>query len=86
MGYIFLIILGIIIVVPSIAWRVYTRYRYSQYVNDIVSKPFVCPNCGHRFYTKQKMIHPIGENKALLKCPNCGKRDICGRPYDFDEN
>ena len=86
MRYIFLIILGIIIVVSSIAWRVYTRYRYSQYVNGIVSKPFVCPNCGHRFYTKQRIIYPIGENKVLLKCPNCGKLDICRIPYDFDGN
>ena len=26
----------------------------------------------------------VKEVKAVLKCPNCGKRDICGRPYDFE--
>ena len=83
------IVMAIILIVgfgPSIAWNIYKRYRYSERVKDFVSKPFVCPNCGHRFYTKQKIIHPIGENKALLKCPNCRKRDVCGRPYDFDED
>ena len=84
--YIVLVIVVLIIFGPRIAWRLYQRYRYSESIKNFVSKPFVCPNCGHRFYTKQKIIHPLGENKALLKCPKCGKRDVCGRPYDFDEN
>ena len=87
--YIFLPIAAIIIVGPTIAWRIYRVYRHSQDTKEFVSKPFVCPNCGHRFYakhTKQKIIHGVGENKAFLKCLGCGKRDICGRPYDFDEN
>ena len=75
----------IIILDPSIAWRVYKIHQRSRSINEVVSKPFVCPNCGHRFYTKQKIIHPITENKVFLKCPSCGKRDICGRPYDFNE-
>ena len=83
--YIFLAIVALIIFAPGIAWRLCQRYRYSESIKDFVSKPFVCPNCGHRFHTKQKLIHPITENKAFLKCPSCGKRDICGRPYDFDE-
>ena len=83
------IVMAIILTVgfgPAFAWNIYKIYRYSERVKDFVSKPFVCPNCGHRFYTKQKIIRPIGENKALLKCPNCRKRDVCGRPYDFDED
>lgn len=81
--YILPAIVALIIVGPGIAWGLYQRYRYSEFIKDFVSKPFVCPNCGHRFYTNQKIIHPLGENKALLKCPNCGKRDVCGRPYDL---
>ena len=84
--YIFLGVVVLILFVPRILWNVWSRYRYSQWLKDFVSKPFVCPNCGHRFYTEQKIIHPLGENQALLKCPNCGKRDICGRPYDLDQN
>lgn len=83
--YIFLGIVAIIVLGPTVAWRTYRIYRGVRSTQEIVSKPFVCPNCGHRFYTKQKLIHPITENKAFLKCPSCGKRDICGRPYDFDE-
>lgn len=84
--YIFLAIVLFILFSPKIIWRLYQRYRYSERIKNFVSKPFVCPNCGHRFYTKQRIIYPLGENKALLKCPNCGKRSICGRPYDFEEN
>ena len=84
--YVFFAIIALVIIGPKLAWSLYRRYRYSEFIRDVTSKPFVCPNCGHRFYTQQKMIHPIGENKALLKCPNCGKRDVCGRPYDFDGN
>ena len=81
----FLGILAILVLGPTIAYRTYIKYRYSRALKEFVNKPFVCPNCAHRFYTKQKIIQPIGENKAYLKCPNCGKRDICGRPYDFEK-
>jgi transcription elongation factor Elf1 len=82
--YIIFAIVAIVAFGPTVAWRVYRVYRYSKATQDFVSKPFVCPNCGHRFYTQQRIIHPVGENKAYLKCPNCKKRDLCGRPYDFD--
>ena len=82
--YILLGIAVIVIFLPKILWRIYVSYRHSQSVKEIVSKPFVCPNCGHRFYTQEKILRSIGENKAILKCPKCGKRDLCGRPYDFD--
>ena len=82
--YIILAIVGSIVFIPAVAWRLYKRYRYSENVKNIVSKPFVCPDCGHRFYTQQKVIRIVGENKAYLKCPSCGKSNLCGRPYDFD--
>lgn len=82
--YIVLGIGAIIILGPMVAWRVYKIYRYSENTKEFVSKPFVCPNCGHRFYSQKKIIHPVGDNKAFLKCPTCGKRDLCGRPYDLD--
>ena len=81
------IILGILVLLafsPRIAWEIYCRQRYSRNVKDFVSKPFVCPNCGHRFYTKQRVVTALIDDKAYLKCPNCKKRDVCGRPYDFD--
>ncbi len=87
----FYIVLGIIvfvvIIAPKIIRRICLEYSNAEKRREIVSKPFVCPNCGHRFYTKQKNIlfQPMSENKAILKCPNCGKRDVCGRPYDIDE-
>ena len=84
--YIILLVLAIIIITPKFIWHSYLRHRYSENVKDLVSKPFVCPNCGHRFYTQQKLIHPLSEDKAYLKCPACKKRDICTRPYDFEDN
>ena len=83
----FYVIAGLIFAVllaPRFIWGIYVRYRYSNKIKDFASKPFVCPMCGHRFYTRQRMIHPIGEDRAYLKCPSCGKRNVCGRPYDFD--
>jgi len=84
--YIVLFIVALIIFSPKIIWRLYQRYRYSESIKDLVSKPFVCPNCGHRFYTEQRFIQPLSKSKAILKCPNCGKRGACGRPYDFNEH
>ena len=78
------VLVAAVVFAPRIAWRVYQRCRYSQAIRDFVPKPFACPNCGHRFYTRQRLIHPVSENKAYLKCPSCGKRDLRGRPYDFD--
>ena len=82
--YIILGVIVAIIFVPMIAWRIYRIYSRSKANEEILSKPFVCPNCGHRFYTQQKVVRIIGENKAYLKCPSCGKSDVCGRPYDID--
>ena len=78
-------ILAVIVLGPTLGWRIYKMHRYSRLCKEFVSKPFVCPNCGHRFYTTQKFIQPISEHKAILKCPKCGKRDVCGRPYDFED-
>ena len=82
--YILLGIVAIVIFGPTIVWRIYSIRRSAQATGEKVSKPFVCPNCGNRFYTQQKIIFHTGENKAFLKCPKCGKRDSCGRPYDLD--
>ena len=87
---IFLGILAVLVLGPTIVWRVYRRNRYSLRVKELVSKPFVCPNCGHRFYADSKIIYPLGPmnllaDKLFLKCPQCGKRDLCGRPYDFED-
>ncbi len=83
--YILLAIALIVAFGPAFALRVHRAYSRSITLKEWASKPFVCPNCGHKFYTKQRIVHPLGENKGYLKCPNCGKRDICGRPYDFED-
>ena len=84
--YIVAVFVLILLLLPEIIWRVYKAHRYSEYVKEFVSKPFVCPNCGHRFYVTKRVFYPLDENKAILKCPKCGKRDICTRPYDLDLN
>ncbi|MBR6679824.1 MAG: hypothetical protein IKL59_01045 [Clostridia bacterium] len=84
MGYFVVALIIVILLLPSTAYKVYQWRSSAESVKKLISKPFVCPNCGYRFYTKQKVIFPIGENKAYLKCPECNKRDVCRRPYDMD--
>ena len=85
MEYIILAIVVLIALSPIIARQIYRMHRFSKSVKEFASKPFVCPNCGHRFQVKQKVLIAVGKEKAYLKCPACKKRDACGRPYDFDE-
>lgn len=82
--YIVLAIIAIVTVVPTAVWRIYRIRSRMRSVNEVLSKPFACPNCGHRFYAEQKVIRFMTENKAYLKCPKCGKSDLCSRPYDFE--
>ena len=85
MGYFIVGLIIVVLLTPSVAWRIYHWNASRESVKRLISKPFVCPNCGHRFYTKQKVIFPLGENKAYLKCPACNKRDVCRRPYDMND-
>ncbi len=83
------IVIGVILLIallPTIIWRIIVRVNFAKRVNDVLSKPFVCPVCGFRFYNKKVRVLSTGADKALLKCPSCGKRHICGRPYDIDSN
>ena len=83
--YIFLGIIVIIIIGPSVILHIGRRYNYWRSVKESMSKPFVCSNCGERFYAKQKTLPLfVGDEKAYLKCPKCKKRSICKRPYDMD--
>ena len=82
MGYFVLGLIAVILILPSTIWRVYQWHCSKEAVKKMISKPFVCPNCGHRFYTKQKMIFSLSENKAYLKCPACNKRvTVLGHPW-----
>ena len=76
----------LVLLLPTIIWRIIVRVNFAKRVNDALSKPFVCPICGFRFYNKKVRVLSPGPDKALLKCPSCGKRHICTRPYDIDSN
>lgn len=46
---------------------------------------FACPNCGKHFHVKwYKLIRSRGQiallDQAILRCPGCGKKDICCMP------
>ena len=84
--YIVIALAALILLCPILAWRIHKMHRFSKSVKDFSSKPFVCPNCGHRFHPKKRIVIAVGEDKAYIKCPACKKRDFCQRPYDFDEN
>ena len=47
-------------------------------------KPYVCPNCGHRFTKKwYRLIFKsgpmvrVGNGELRLRCPSCKKTDFC---------
>ena len=80
--YIVLVVALFVVFMPGVIWRIYRIQGRIQAIKDVTSKPFVCHNCGHRFYVKPGRFIFLTENSAYLKCPNCGKRDVCGRPYD----
>ena len=57
-------------------------YWYHEY-QDVVEKPFVCPNCGGEFHKKwyHMLFHRYTTirtfGKANLKCPHCKVTDAC---------
>ena len=74
----------IVVALPSVLRILYRAHRRAESAQEVLSKPFVCPNCGHRFYFDGKRARIVGEDKAVLTCPNCNKRDVCTRPYDYN--
>ena len=84
------LILGLVVVVlllPLVGWRTYLLYQRRKRRKEFFSEPFACPNCGEHFYaSRYGFAKGLGESRAYLKCPHCGKRDICARPYDFEEH
>ena len=86
MDYVIFVLAVVFLLSPFILWRACKVHRVVGAAKNFASKPFVCPNCGHRFCTRKSIAVPAGRDKAYLKCPRCGKRDVCGRPYDLEEN
>ena len=85
MGYVIIALIFAILLIPEILWRIYARREWRRGIDNAKSKPYVCPNCGLRFYAPKGKMAFVGSDKALLKCPQCGKTDVCSRPYDLDE-
>lgn len=79
---IILAILGFVLyVILQIRTSIHTYHRLVK----LAEEPFVCPNCGHRFYVKwyklifeEQFVHT--RNKAPLRCPKCKIKDMCSRP------
>lgn len=84
MVYIVFGLILFILLLPSVIWRIYRRARWRENLRDAASKPYVCPNCGLRFYAPEGKSAFMGADKALLKCPQCQKISVCSRPYDLD--
>ncbi len=84
-----IILAGVLVVLFLIIKSIIKFAFYKKIYTDIISKPFVCPNCGCRFYAKwwQIALRPNLDlsryhNAAILKCPQCNTKDRCQRPYD----
>lgn len=53
-------------------------------IKELLDEPFVCPNCGHRFYLKMHQVwYKIPSfyiaNGLKAKCPCCKQIDVCSR-------
>ena len=85
--YLILGLIAAILLLPLVGWRTYRLYQRRKRNKEFFSQPFACPNCGEHFYaSRYGFAKGLGESRAYLKCPHCGKRDICARPYDYESN
>lgn len=55
---------------------------FREELENITDKPFICPNCGCKFYVKWyrmyfKRYSVYGFKSAKLKCHSCGEVDMC---------
>ena len=72
-----------IIHLPKFLIHLFLKLRYIGRLKEYTKKPFICPCCGKKFYTKWYKLWLGGEmslelsNKAVLKCPFCGAKDKC---------
>ncbi|MBQ5613345.1 MAG: hypothetical protein IIU88_06510 [Clostridia bacterium] len=85
--YLILGLIAAVLLLPLVGWRTYLLCQRRKRKKEFFSKPFACPNCGEHFYASRRgLAKGLGESRAYLKCPYCGKRDICARPYDYEDN
>lgn len=69
-------VLTILLFVLLLVWDIAKARREAE-------TPFVCPNCGEVFYAKWYQLlwgrawTLTMHGNAKLKCPRCGKTDLC---------
>ena len=73
-----------VIVIPLIVIVVLALLLSGKY---IVSKEYICSECGEKFYPKflQAMFSVHLNEAYVFKCPHCGKKGFCSsvRNKDF---
>ena len=86
---ILLVLLGAVYILtrmPDFFWHVWRRHELMEYTDEVMSHPFVCPNCGEKFYVKGSRFHIVNgtrrwhletHGKLRLKCPHCNQVDWC---------
>ena len=77
----------IIVVIIAATPGIIKRCFYSEWLQTLADKDFVCPNCGCRFNTKwYQMIfkwHTVClTESAVLRYPSCRRRDVCHISHD----
>lgn len=55
---------------------------FKEMLISLADKPFICPNCGCKFYVKWYQLYfkhysVYAVNSAKFKCPSCGEVDMC---------
>ena len=70
-----------LIVIPEAIFIVLVTYIMGRV---IASEKYACPLCGKTFYPKTWAVifsFHMGNQRAL-RCPHCGKKDMCSPSYD----
>ena len=70
-----------LIAIPEAIFIVLITYIIGR---SIASEKYACPLCGKTFYPKVWAVifsFHMGNQRAL-RCPHCGKKDMCSPSYD----
>ncbi len=83
MTWVIILILVVIVILPKLMFRLIMKLRYVKRLKEYSHKPFICHNCGEKFYVKWYKLWVWGETSiivtgnATLKCEHCGTKDRC---------
>ncbi len=78
-----LVLVVCILLLPKLLGALIKEKIRKKSRENAAKDPFACPKCGHVFYAEPRQLRGYLRHfgKANLKCPKCGVRSVCSRPY-----